>query len=122
MANRLPIGFMEELQREIVELAGAKRLQDAVNKAFETAKKTGERDEVSNFLITIGMEVGNKGDYYSALLLFEAAEKTAEKEEIKNLARENQAIAHRNYAILLKELKRRREAKKHYKKAMERSL
>lgn len=73
-------------------------------------KGKGEKDDVAYCLLMAGVKIGDEGYHARALYCFEAAEKVAKSEDLMGVILQGLAIAHYNYAILLKEMRRYEEA------------
>ncbi len=108
---------IEQVVEEFEKLVSGGKLRQAEELIVKESQ--GREDELADWLRFIGIENGNSKNHFIALHCFQAAKKIAKLESIKEETMKNLSIAHSNYAKLLENAKKFREAEKHYIKAIE---
>jgi len=94
--------------------------QEKNEEAFKLVKKfsKGREDTIAKILLDEGISYDWAKEPHLALNYFELSEKIAKNKELKKLISQNTAIAHNNFGVLLKDLKRYEEAEKEYREAI----
>jgi tetratricopeptide (TPR) repeat protein len=108
---------VEQIVEEFLKLLFQEEVEQAEELVIEEAR--GREDEVASSFLEIGAVIGDEGNHVVAFLCFEVALRVVKSENLEQVICQGLAIAHNNYAVLLKEMKRYTEAESHYKESLE---